>query len=140
MAKQLATSIAGGAWVEVQVDGVPILLAQGCSYSEDFNVQPLETLGFLGAREYESFGYTCEITLRWLIAKNKADYNRLVPKRSDIQKDGLLQDHVVTFVDISQQTVHTAFRGAVIARAGENIDANQFVAGDVTMFSVERIQ
>ena len=140
MAKKLATSIAGGAWTQVRVNGNPVALAQGASYSEDFAVQPLETLGHLGPIEYESFGYSCEVTLRWLVAKNKADFYAIVPFRSDIQKNGMLPDNLVEFVDLATNEVHSAFRGCVVSRNGENIESNQFVSGDLSMMSIERIK
>lgn len=139
MAKRLAKSIAGGAWTQVRVDGVIIALAQGASYSEDFNAQPLETLGHLGPIEYESFGYSCEITIRWLVAKDKVDFNRIVPKRRDIQEDGMLEDHLVEFIDTATDAVHNAFKGCVISRNGETIESNQFITGDLALLSIERI-
>jgi hypothetical protein len=140
MGKRLATTIAGGAWTQVTVDGAPIALAQGASYSDDFNVQPLEVLNHLGPISYESFGYTCEITIRLLVAKNKADFDSIAPLREDVQKAGFLEDHVVSFVNTATATVHNAFSGVVVGRVGENIEANQFVAGDITMYAVERLK
>lgn len=140
MSKKLATSIAGGAWTQVRVNGEPVALAQGASYTEDFGVQPLETLNHLGPIEYESLGYSCEVTVRWLIAKDKADFDRLAPKRADIQKDGILPDNLIEFVDMATGAVHSAFRGCVVSRLGETIEANQFVTGDLTLLSIERIK
>lgn len=138
MAKKLGTSIAGGAWTQVRANGIPIALAQGASYTEDFGVQPIETLNHLGPIEYESLGYSCEVTIRWLMTKDKADFERLAPKRSDIQKDGILPDNLIEFVDTATGEIHSAFRGCVVSRVGETIEANQFVTGDLTLMSIER--
>lgn len=140
MAKRLATTIAGGAWTQVTIDGKPVALATQCSYSDDFNVRPLETLGHLGPHSYESFGYTCEITIRLLVAKDKLDFDAIAPKRADVQKDGFLQDHVVSFVNTATGAVHNSFRGVVVGRVGESIESNQFIASDISMYSVERIK
>jgi hypothetical protein len=138
MAEKLATSIAGGAWTQVRINGTVLGLAQGSSYNEDFAVQGLETLGHLGPREYNSFGYNCEVTVRWLVSKDKKEFDQFVPKRSDVQKDGLMPDNVLEFVDIATGAVHSSFSGAVLNRVSENIEANQFVAGDLSFLCVER--
>jgi hypothetical protein len=141
MAKKLATSIAGGAWTQVRVNGSEIIgLAQRAAYNEDFGVQPIETLNFLGPREYESLGYTCEVTIGWLIAKNKDDFNKLAPHRADINKDGILPDNLIEFIDTATNEVHAKFRGCVVSRVSETIESNQFVAGDITLMSIERVK
>ena len=138
MAKKLATSIAGGAWVKVLINDVELGLAQGVSYSEDFGVQGLDALGHLGPIEYESFGYNCEVTIRWLVSKDKAEFDNFVPKRSDVQRDGIMPDNVLVFKDIATDKIHSQFEGAVLSRVSENIESNQFVAGDVAFMCVER--
>lgn len=139
MAKKKSTTIAGGAWTQLRVNGEPIGLTQGASYSEDFGVQPLEVLNHLGPIEYESLGYSCEITVRWLISKDKADFNKVVPKREEIQKNGFIPENVIEFINTATNTVHNAFRKAVVSRVGETIESNQFISGDMTFMAVERI-
>jgi hypothetical protein len=139
MAKVKSQTIAGGAWVEVRIDGTPVGLASNVNFSEDFRVQPIEVLNTFGVFEYESFGYTCQLQMQWFIAKDKADFDRLIPKRSDIQADGLMPEHLLELIDTALGTVHQAFRGVVLATVGSQIQANQFITGDVSFFAKERI-
>lgn len=140
MAKKLSESIAGGAWTQLQVNGEIIGLAQGASYSEDFGVQPLETLNHLGPIEYESLGYSCEITIRFLITKSKVDFEKIIPKRADIQKQGYIEENRVDFINTASNAIHNSFRKAVVSRVGETIESNQFITGDITLMAVERIK
>ena len=140
-------NMAGGAWVEIIAqketapdvygDEIKLALATGADYDEDFNVQPLEVLGHLGAKEYNSHGYSCSISVQMLIAKNKAQFNAIIPNRSDIQEDGQLPNWKVTFRSTTKDaTIYAQFKGVVIGSNGQQIQANQFVTMNSRWFAL----
>jgi len=158
MAGGKIVNLAGGAWVKLTasklIDGgdpekisdyaddkFDFALATGANYDEDFNVQPLEVLGHLGAVEYNSFGYTCSVNVDSLVAKDKLEFNKYIPNRADVQADGHLPNWLITFksTDISA-VIYSQFRGVVVAGSGQNIATNQFVSMNVRMMAIERLR
>lgn len=55
--------IAGGAWVQIAVNGSVVGLVTQASYDEDWGVQPANVLNYHGPVDYDSQGYSCNITL-----------------------------------------------------------------------------
>lgn len=148
--------IAGGAWTRIVCrqlanggdprnpsdytgPSVEFSLASGASFSEDFNVQPLQTLGFLGPIEHNSFGYNCQLTVDTIVSKDKTSYDLLFPKRALVQRDGQLQAWLFQFQSTDDTpTIYDSFLGTVFASMGRQIQANAFVTQNTTWHSLER--
>ena len=142
--------IAGGAWVQVLIDGHPVGLATNASYDEDWAVNPANVLNFLGPVDYDSQGYSCTLTLGayfperpgagpWPDGGVKALIDFL-PTRSQVQSnDGkpggfdLLQ-----FVNVATGMLVNQFRKCMIASKGSQISPNAYVTANMRLMAVER--
>lgn len=139
-AKQISVDAATGDAVYDEANPVKLALAIGADYDEDFNVQPLETLGHLGPKEYNSFGYSCAINLSILVAKNKELFNTIVPNRKDIQENGQLPKWKFIFRSTTaEKTIYEQFVGVVVASYGSQVQTNQFISANMRLFAIERL-
>jgi len=136
MAKRL---IAGGAWVAVKVNGDTVALASGCSYNEDFQVQPANVINHLGPVSYDSQGYTCNLTIDLLVARDKQEILALIPKRSQVKKDGKLPENTVEFLDTADDSVLESFSGVVLNSDSMTIQPNTYVTANLQFNAVERL-
>lgn len=148
--------IAGGAWVQVKVldNGVwkAIGLASGCSYDEDWQVQPANVLNYLGPVSYDSQGYSCSLTLSTFVPENalaitllpdggEITLDDLLPKRDEVQRDGKGKqfDGLGFFNTATNQSIRE-FKNAIVASNGEQIAPNSYITANIRMFAVKRIK
>jgi hypothetical protein len=138
MAKRL---IAGGAWVGLKVNGKLVAMCAGCSYNEDFNVQPANVINELGPVSYDSQGYQCTLNVDLLVARDKQEVITLIPTRSQIKVDGKMPENIVEFVDTGEAEnpiVHNAFTGVILNTNAKNIAPNAYVTANLTFSATER--
>lgn len=131
--------IAGGAWVGIKIDGILVALAAGCSYNEDFQVQPANVINHLGPISYDSQGYSCNITIDLLVARDKQNILQVVPTRSDVARDGKMPENTVEFVDTADQKVLNSFSGVVLSTDASTIAPNTYVTANLAYLAMERI-
>lgn len=136
MAKRM---IAGGAWVGIKVNGNLIALASGCSYNEDFQVQPANVINNLGPISYDSQGYTCTLTIDILVARDKQEILQLIPVRSQVKKDGKMPENTVEFIDTADSVIINSFAGVVLNTDSVNVQPNTYVTGNLQFSAVERM-
>ncbi|RDE12117.1 MAG: hypothetical protein C4K49_10570 [Candidatus Thorarchaeota archaeon] len=147
--------IAGGAWVQVKVkdtDGKwkAIGLASGCSYDEDWAIQPANVLNHLGPISYDSQGYSCTITINTFVPENPAAISilpdggeitikDLLPTRDTVQTDGKgKQFDGLQFVNTATQESLHEFADVIIASNGEQVAPNSYVTANIRMNAVKR--
>lgn len=142
--------IAGGAWVQVIIDGNPVGLATGASYDEDWAVNPANVLNFHGPVDYDSQGYSCTITLStfvperpnetsWPDGGNKALFEFL-PTRSEVQSnDGKPGEFdQLQFLNTATGELVAQFRRVMVASNGVQVTPNSYVTANIRLMSVER--
>lgn len=144
--------IAGGAWVQIIADGRAIGLVQGASYDEDWGVTPANVLNHHGPMDYDSQGYSLQISIQTYIpeAPNSGPFPDggritmadLIPTRSYVQsnggKPGEIED--LQFVNTATGAIVNQFRRAMIASNGVQIAPNSYISGNLRLMSVERLQ
>lgn len=146
----MAKLVAGGAWIQVLIDGAPVGLASNASYDEDWVVNPCNVLNYHGPMDYDSQGYSCTITLGTFVperpglgpwpdggAESLIEY---LPTRREVQSNdgkpgefGLLQ-----FVNTATGQVINQFRKVMIASNGTQIAPNSYVTANIRFMAVER--
>ncbi len=145
-------TIAGGAWVVVQVmiDGVlyTLGLASGCSFDEDWAVQPANVIGHLGPISLDSQGYTCSINLSAFVPEKKAvlyadggeiTIEDLLPYRDDVQLDGKGKTfEQLAFLNKSTLKVIRSFSDVVVASNGEQISPNAYLTENMRFLCLKR--
>lgn len=149
--------IAGGAviqvWIQHPEQGmVPVGLATGASYDEDWSVNPANVLGFLGPIDYDSQGYSCSLNLStfrpmvpgggpWPDGGTIALHDFL-PTRQDVQasfgKPG--EFDVMQFLNIATGEVANRFRRVMLASNGTQISPNSYITANMRLLAVERVQ
>ena len=132
--------IAGGAWIGLKIDGKLIAMVSNASYDEDFQVQGANVINYLGPISYDSQGYQCTINIGTLVLIDKSNLKDLLPTRSDIQKDGKMPEHTMTFVETSTGQVFNSFSGVMLASDNLSVQPNQYVTSNLRFFAVERLQ
>jgi hypothetical protein len=146
--------IASGAWVQVRifVDGLwrAIGLATGCSYNEDYGIQPANVLNHLGPISYDSQNYTCSIQLSTFVPERKAllgiladngeiTIEDLLPTRDSIQAEGKGKTFDgLAFVNTATNETLREFSEVILASNGEQVQPNQYVSEDVRFMAVKR--
>ena len=138
--------VANGAFAKVNVDGETIGFATNAGFDENFNVQPLEVLNFLGPVSYESLGYSCTIDVGLFIGRNRENVDRiingfkLVPVRSEVKDAGFMVDRIITFLDTRDKRILNSFRGAVLNANNSVIAPNTFIQKALQFMSLERVK
>jgi hypothetical protein len=147
--------ISGGAWVQVRVldedsQWKAIGLASGCSYDEDWAIQPANVLNHLGPISYDSQGYSCSITINTFVPENPASLSilpdggeititDLLPTRDQVQIDGKgKQFGGLQFVNTATQETLHEFADVIIASNGEQVAPNSYVTANIRMNAVKR--
>lgn len=146
--------IAGGAWVQVLIDGEPVGLATQASYDEDWQVNPANVLNYLGAIDYDSQGYSCSITMGTFIPENPTPTSAVpwadggvrtlssfLVTRSQVQGDGHGKpgEHdLLQFVNTATGEVLASFRKVMLASNGIQISPNSYVTANIRFMAVER--
>jgi hypothetical protein len=142
--------IAGGAWVQVIVDGDPIGLATNASYDEDWAVNPANVLNYLGPCDYDSQGYSCTITMGAFVPEipgagnlpdggTKSLHDYLTTRRVVQQGGGKPGEfNLLQFVNTSTGEILNQFRKVLLASNGTQISPNSYVTSNIRFMSVER--
>lgn len=144
--------IAGGAWVVIQImiDGVlkTLGIASGCSYNEDWNVQPANVIGHLGPISLDSQGYTCSIDLTAFVPEKKytlyADGGEItiediIPYRDDVQADGKGRNFdQLLFLNKATQKILKSFTGVMVASNGSQVSPNAYVSENIRFLAIKR--
>jgi hypothetical protein len=146
--------IASGAWVQVKikVDGVlkALGLAQGCSYDEDWGVQPANCLNHLGPISYDSQNYSCNINMSAFVPEKKASlltsgdggettFADLLPTRDDIQVDGKGKVfEQLVFINTATGEVLNQFEQVILASNGTQVSPNSYVTSNMRFQAVKR--
>jgi hypothetical protein len=143
--------LAGGAWVQVLINGEPVGLCTNASYDEDWAVNPANVLNYHGPVDYDSQGYSCSITMGTFVPEKpqmtpfpdggqKALHDYL-PTRSQVQSNAgkpggfdLLQ-----FANTATGEILAQFRKVMIASNGIQISPNSYVTANMRMMAVERV-
>lgn len=144
--------IASGAWVQVGVkmDGVLYMigLASGCSYNEDWGVQPANVVGHLGPISLDSQNYTCSINMSVFVPEKKAvlyadggeiTIEDLLPYRDDVQVDGKGRTfEQIVFLNKATQKVARSFTGVAVSSNGETVSPNAYVTANIAFLAMKR--
>jgi hypothetical protein len=152
----MAKLIAGGAWVQIKIliEGAwkTLGLASGCSYDEDYGIQPANVLNHLGPVSYDSQGYSCTINLSAFVPENAAalsilpdggeiTINDVLPLRDDIQRDGQGKSFEgLGFFNTATQESLNEFSKVIIASNGKQVSPNQYVSENMRLMAVKRIK
>lgn len=142
--------IAGGAWVQVLVNGSPVGLATNASFDEDWAVNPANVLNYHGPVDYDSQGYSCTLTLGTFFPERPGSgpwpdggvtaLADLLPTRSQVQSnDGKPGEFdLVQFVNTATGELVNQFRRVMIASNGVQITPNAYVTANIRLMAVER--
>lgn len=144
--------IAGGAWVQVGVKSEGVLtmlgLASGCSYNEDWGVQPAKVVGHLGPISLDSQDYTCSINMSVFVPEKKATLyadggeitiEDLIPYRDDVQVDGKGKNfEQIVFINKATQKVMRSFTGCMVSSNGEQVSPNAYVTANIAFLALKR--
>ena len=142
--------IAGGAWVQVRINGEAVGLATQASYDEDWQVNPANVLNYHGPVDYDSQGYSCSITLGtfipevagsgpWPDGGSKALADFLVT-RSLVQSNGGKPGEydLLEFLNTAEGSILASFRKVMLASNGIQISPNSYVTANIRFMAVER--
>ena len=135
MAKRI---INGGAWVALKVNGELVAMCAGCSYNEDFQVQPANVINHLGPISYDSQGYQCTITVDLLVARDRQEVFQLIPSRSKVKADGKMPENAIEFVETADNKVLESFAGVILNSDSMTVQPNAYVTANLNFSSVER--
>lgn len=142
--------LAGGAWVQVLINGQAVGLATGASFDEDWAVNPANVLNYHGPIDYDSQGYSCTLTLSTFIPERpgegpwpdggQAALAEFIPTRSQVQSnDGKPGEFdLVQFLNTATQQVINQFRKVMVASNGTQITPNSYLTANMRMMCVER--
>ncbi len=142
--------VAGGAWVQVLINGDPVGLANQASYDEDWAINAVNVLNYHGPVDYDSQGYSCSITLGtfvpekpdlgpWPDGGTKA-LHEFLPTRSEVQSnDGKPGEFdLLQFVNTATGEILNQFRKVMLASNGTQISPNSYVTANMRFMCVER--
>ena len=147
MAKKM---IAGGAWVQILINGQPVGLAMNASYDEDWAVQPANVLNYHGPVDYDSLGYSCSVMLGtyvperpgegpWPDGGQKALADYLVTRSQVQSNDGKPAEYdLLQFVNTATKEILNQFRKVMLASNGRQIAPNSYVTENIRFMAVER--
>jgi len=142
--------IAGGAWVQVVIDGAPVGLATNASYDEDWAVNPANVLNYHGPVDYDSQGYSCTITLGTFVPeipgsgpwpdKGIKTLHEYLPLRRDVQQGGGKPGEfgILQFINTSTGEILNQFEKVMIASNGSQISPNAYITANIRLMAVER--
>lgn len=148
--------IAGGAWVLVWIQHaehglIPVGLASGASYDEDFAVAPANVLGFLGPVDFDAQGYSCRLSIQMFKPETPdsgpwpdggiKSLSELLPTRAEIQAGGGKpgEFEMMQFLNKSTGQVIHRFRRVIIANNGSQIAPNSYITANMQLMCVERV-
>ena len=142
--------IAGGAWVQVLIEGEPVGLATQAAYDEDWAVNPANVLNYHGPVDYDSQGYSCTVTLGTFIperpgfgpwpdggVKSLSDF---LVTRSQVQSNDGKPGEVdlLQFLNTATGEIVNQFRKVMLASNGVQISPNSYATANIRFMAVER--
>lgn len=147
--------IASGAWVQVKVKVGGALkaigLASGCSYDEDYGVQPGNVLNHLGPIDYSCQNYSCNINISTFVPEVAAStgskyadggettLHDLLPTRDSIQVDGKGKVfEQLVFVNTATGKVLAQFEQVIVASTGMQVNPNSYITENIRFMAVKR--
>lgn len=142
--------IAGGAWVAIWIDDEAVGLATQASYDEDWGVQPANVLNYHGPVDYDSQGYSCNITLGTFIPEipgtgpwpdnGVKSLSEFLVTRQEVQSNNGKPGEYGTlkFVNTSTGAVINQFRKVMLASNGVQVSPNSYVTANMRFMAVER--
>jgi len=147
--------VASGANVVVRVGRnsdsgeIEIGLASNVAYTENFQLQKANVVGYLGPLSLDPADYSCEITIGSFVpAKRKMEANdapggsqalsELVPTRSTALDDGAKFQYL-EFYNKKTDTVLASFAGVVVASSGISVEGNAYAKSNIQLQALERI-
>lgn len=145
-----AKMVAGGAWVQVLINGEPVGLASQASYDEDWAVNPVNVLNYHGPVDYDSQGYSCSISLGTFVPERpdqgpwpdggvKALADFLVTRSFVQSNDGKPGEFdLLQFVNTATGDILNQFRKVMLASNGTQISPNSYVTANMRFMAIER--
>lgn len=142
--------IAGGAWIQVLLDGVAVGLATGASYDEDWVVNPANVLNFHGPVDYDSLGYSCSLNLSTFLPEEpelgpwpdggQRALSEFLVTRSEVQSAGGKPGsfELVQYMNTATGAVVHQFRKVSLASNGIQIAPNAYVTANLRLMAIER--
>jgi hypothetical protein len=142
--------IAGGAWIQVLINGEAVGLANNAGYDEDWAVNPANVLNYHGPVDYDSQGYSCTVTLGTFVPEKpdmspwpdggvKALSDYLVTRREVQSNDGKPGEFdLLQFVNTATGEVLASFSKVMLASNGIQISPNSYVTANMRFMAVER--
>ncbi len=142
--------IAGGAWIQVLINGEPVGLANNAGYDEDWAVNPANVLNYHGPVDYDSQGYSCSVNLGTFVperpdmtpwpdggVKALADF---LPTRKLVQSnDGKPGEFdLLQFVNTATGEILNQFEKVMLASNGTQISPNSYVTANMRFMAVSR--
>lgn len=145
-----AKLVAGGAWVQVLINGEPVGLANNAAYDEDWAVNAVNVLNYHGPVDYDSQGYSCTITMGTFVPERpdmgpwpdggvKSLHDFLVTRSQVQSNDGKPGEFdLLQFVNTATGEVMNQFRKVMLASNGTQISPNSYVTANIRFMAVER--
>lgn len=142
--------IAGGAWVAIWIDDEAVGLATQASYDEDWGVQGANVLNFHGPVDYDSQGYSCNITLGTFIPEIPGtgpwpdqgikSLSEFLVTRAQVQSNNGKPGEYATlkFVNTATGAIINQFRKVMLASNGVQVSPNSYVTANMRFMAVER--
>ncbi len=143
--------LAGGAWVQVRIDGEPVGLATQAAYDEDWAVNPANVLNYHGPVDYDSQGYSCTVTLGTFVPERPGTgpwpdegtiaLSDLLVTRAFVQSnDGKPGEFdLLQFINTATGEEINRFRKVMLASNGVQIAPNSYVTMNIRFMCVERM-
>jgi hypothetical protein len=142
--------ITGGAWVQIIIDGEPVGLTTSASYDEDWGITPANVLNVLGPMDYDSQGYSCNITLATFIPETPGSspwpdggvkaLSEFLPTRSQVQGNGGKPGEFgeMQFFNTATRLLVAAFKQVIVASNGVQVNPNTYLTANIRLMSLER--
>jgi hypothetical protein len=130
---------------------ITIGLASNVSYTENFQLQKANVVGYLGPVSIDPADYSCEITIGSFVpAKREIQtgdtpngiveqgMGEIIPSRATALDNGAKFQYV-DFYNKKEDVVLAAFSGAVVASAGMDVQGNAYAKSNIQLWALERI-
>lgn len=148
--------IAAGGWVQVRVLDVDgqwkgIGLAQGCSYNEDYGVQPANVMNHIGPVSYDAQNYSCRVSLSTFVPNRKVltsilpdggeiTIEDLLPLRDEIQASGRgKMFDGLQFANTSTSAIIRQFQDLIVGSNGQQVSPTNYLSEDIQFFAIKRV-
>ena len=145
--------IAGGGWVQVHINSEIVGLATNVTYDEDFGIQPANVLNFLGPIDYDSQGYTCNITIGTFVPEAPGtvpdsagqgttcifDITDIITRKTIQDSDGKPGEFTsLAFYSTSKGKNLATFERVILASNGIQVAPNSYVTANMRFMAIAR--